>query len=140
MFAKFKNHERECKNTMAKKSYVAEETNAASRHHFCKTGTSELGVLLNDTASGQVIGILEEDLENGKGTDVSDTDGDVTFLQMAETCDEGALLKSNLSGRGIKLATNATPENQFYAARALEAATGATDIINVVIEKGFKYQ
>lgn len=121
------------------KSYIAEETNAASKCHFVKTGTSEAGVKVNDTAGGQVIGIAKADLVDTYAVDVYDTDGDEHFLQMAETCDEGALLKSNASGHGIKLDTNATPENQFYAARALEAATGATDIIRVVIEKGYIY-
>jgi hypothetical protein len=123
---------------MAANGYTAEET-ATAQCHFVKTGTGERSCLLNDSLGGQVIGIAKGDLVDGSSVDVYDEDADQALLIMAETCDEGAQLKSNASGHGINLDTNATPENQFYAARALEACTGVGDIIDVRIEKGWKY-
>lgn len=124
---------------MSVHSYKAEET-ATAKCHFAKTGVAERSALIPTSAGEQVIGIAKDDMTDAKAVDVYDEPGDQAELIMAETCDEGALLKTNAAGHGLNLDTNATPENQFYCARALEAATGVGDIIDVLIEKGYIYQ
>jgi hypothetical protein len=105
-------------------TYKAGGTSATAKNHFVKTGTTEQSCLINDTAGGLVIGITEENLVSGAGAAVVDVDGDITFLEMAEACDEGAEIKSNAAGEGIKVESNATPENQWVGFKTLEASSG----------------
>jgi hypothetical protein len=112
-------------------TYKAGGTSATAKNHFVKTGTTEQSCLINDTAGGIVIGITEENLTDGEGAAVVDVDGDITFLEMAEACDEGAEIKTNAAGEGIKVESNATPENQWIGATALESASGDGAVIRV---------
>ena len=123
---------------MSVHSYTAEAT-ATTINLFARTGTSERGALLANTAGQQVLGICKNNMTVDKAVDIYDEPGDQAELMMAETCDEGALLKSDSSGHAIVVDTNATPQLQFYGARALEAGTNAARC-RVMIEKGYVYK
>lgn len=112
-------------------TYKAGATSASAKNHFVKTYTTEQSCVIASAAGEIVIGITEENLTADAGAAVVDVDGDITFLEMAEACDEGAEIKTNAAGEGIKVESNATAENQWIGATALESASGDGAVIRV---------
>jgi hypothetical protein len=112
---------------------TAEE--AVTQYRFAKKGTAVNDVGVCDANTDGILGIFCETRPSGAvDTPVAlpGCIGKLTVDGSGTAIERGDLLVPTTNGIGIKLAV----DKHFYGAMALEDATGATDIIDVVVMKG----
>lgn len=103
---------------------------SATQYTFVKQSSTENTI--EAAGAGEVaIGIVENKPASGEVAEVAVGGG--TYITAAAAIAIGDPIKSDASGKGVTASTN----NDYYIARAIEAAAADGDQIEVIIEKAY---
>jgi len=120
-------------NQIVKSFICGADSLATKQYHAVQMGASDNAVIVAGAGAAEgahVLGVLQNKPAVGEAAAVAI--GGTSKLQMGATCDRGEKIKAIAGGTG----TPATADQESVIGIALESATSATSIIEILLTPG----